>query len=318
MVPTVLVTGASGLLGRDVIKAFQRKEWKTIGTGLTRADPPSIVKLDLLDEDNIKRVLDETKPNVVVHCAANRFPDSCSADPDAATALNVSSTRTLTKLAKQHNAFLIYISTDYVFPGRKGEAPYKVTDTPSPPNIYGRTKLEGEEAVLSESKNDESVTAVVLRVPLLYGHCEENDTSKSAVHALVDAIYESQKSEEPIKIDDWALRFPTCTEDVGRVLVDISELYSKPTQGKKLPQILQFSAQQQFTKWQMVKLLGEDVLGLPMHGLKSHDPSKEEAGDTQRPYDSRLDTSVLKELGVDVSCQDFLGWWRRDLRAFRH
>jgi S-adenosylmethionine synthetase len=228
--------------------------------------------------------------------------------------LNVESTRTLTAEALKRNAFLVYISTDYVFPGRVGEAPYRVTDKPDPPNIYGRTKWEGEQAVLSVSASEPSKgKAVILRVPLLYGHVDEDDKSKSAVHPLVDAVWKAQKikdGEPKIPIDSWGLRFPTCTEDVARVLVDISKKYKAEVGNEKLPQILQFSGQKQYTKWEMVQVFAE-ILGLPIDNLEAYDPSKEPQaeGATQRPYDSHLEIAGLKELGVEVSNQDFVAWW---------
>jgi S-adenosylmethionine synthetase len=224
----------------------------------------------------------------------------------------VESTKFLTSECVKRGILLIYISTDYVFPGRPGEAPYKVTDKPSPPNAYGQTKYEGEQAVLEVTKELDKVMGVILRVPLLYGHCEENDKSKSAVHPLIDSIYKASRlgpADSKLKIDDYALRFPTCTEDVGRVLVSISEKYSKQQADEKLPRVLQFSSEQKYTKWEMTKILAE-ILGLPTDKLEPHDPSKEPTESaTQRPYDSHLDTSVLKELGISVATLDFVGWW---------
>jgi S-adenosylmethionine synthetase len=207
---------------------------------------------------------------------------------------------------------LIYISTDYVFPGRPGEAPYKVTDKPDPPNAYGRTKFEGEKALLEVTNTSGKVMSLVLRVPLLYGHCEENDKAKSAVHPLVDAVYKASRlgpEDAKIKVDDYALRYPTCTEDVGRILVQIAARYLDQKDGEELPHILQFSSEQKYTKWEMTKVLAE-ILGLPIDKLEPHDPTKDLAENaTQRPYDSHLDTSALKDLGISVATLDFVGWW---------
>jgi dTDP-4-dehydrorhamnose reductase len=93
-----------------------------------------VVKLDILNQDEIVRVLDEIKPEVVVHCAANRFPDSCTKDPGAARRLNVDASRALAEATISRGILLIYISTDYIFAGRPGEAPYKTNSLPSPPN----------------------------------------------------------------------------------------------------------------------------------------------------------------------------------------
>jgi S-adenosylmethionine synthetase len=234
------------------------------------------------------------------------------ANPDAATALNVKSTKFLATETQKRNILLIYISTDYVFPGRPGEAPYATTDKPDPPNAYGRTKYEGEQAVLESTTQSGKVLGVILRVPLLYGHCEENDKSKSAVHPLVDSVYKASQlgsEDNRIKVDDYALRFPTCTEDVGRVLVDISKKYLEQNGAEQLPRILQFSSEQKYTKWEMTKILA-DILCLSTDKLEPHDPSKDASeGSTQRPYDSHLDTSVLKGLGISVATESFVGWW---------
>jgi len=233
--------------------------------------------------------------------------------------LNVESTRTITAECQKRGILLIYISTDYVFPGKPGEAPYKTTDTPHPPNAYGRTKHEGEVALLAEAKTSKN-KAVVLRVPLLYGHCEEEDKSKSAVHPLLDAIRKGDKlgADEPkIKVDDYALRYPTWTGDVGNALVGIANKYLESSQ-EELPTILHFSGQNKYTKWEMTKILAE-ILSVSTKNLEAHDPRKEEsAGATQRPYDSHLDVSTLSELGIPWGNTDFSGWWRRELKVFRH
>jgi dTDP-4-dehydrorhamnose reductase len=171
--------------------------------------------------------------------------------------------------------------------------------------------------VLSESNGQGKTQVVILRVPVLYGHCEESDTSKSAIHPMIDSVWQSQKvkdGEAKVKVDDYAIRYPTNTADVARVLVDISKLYLKQQDGgeKQLPQVLQFSSEDKCTKYQIAKRFGQEIMGLPTVNLEPHDPTKDAdatGAATQRPYDSHLDTSVLKELGVDVSTVDFLAWW---------
>lgn len=258
--------------------------------------------------------------------AANRFPDSCSSDPTGAAALNVQSTRSLAAQAQKRGIVLIYISTDYVFSGKQGEAPYKTDDRPSPPNIYGQTKYEGEMAVLSEmglqAQRDGSQEAaagasrtlgVSLRVPLLYGHVDEGDKSESAVHPLLHAVHKAaalKEGEPKVKADHYSLRYPTATEDVARVCVDVAKLYLEPGD-KELPHILHFSAQDKYTKYEMCKLFGE-ILGLSIDNVEPDDPTKgmgAESSGSQRPYNTNLDVSALKKLGVDVSTANFEAWW---------
>jgi S-adenosylmethionine synthetase len=148
--------------------------------------------------------------------AANRFPDRCNSDPEGTRALNIEASRSLAAAASSRSIFLLYISTDYVFPGTKGDAPYEVTDTPKPPNLYGETKHDGEKAVLGEYKKaGREGWGVVLRVPVLYGHAES--PSESAVNVLMDAVWKAQEKDVRVSMDHWALRYPTNTEDVGRV-----------------------------------------------------------------------------------------------------
>lgn len=148
--------------------------------------------------------------------AANRFPDKCDSDPIGTRALNIAASGTLAKLCAAQSIFLIYISTDYVFPGTEGDAPYEVTSTPKPPNLYGETKLEGEKAVIREYESaGKKGWGVVLRVPVLYGEAERPE--ESAVNVLMTNIRKAQEKGAGVKMDHWAIRYPTNTEDVGRV-----------------------------------------------------------------------------------------------------
>jgi dTDP-4-dehydrorhamnose reductase len=122
----------------------------------------------------------------------------------------------LAKLCAAQSNFLIYISTDYVFPGTEGDAPYEATSTPKPPNLYGETKHEGEKAVLAEYEAaGKAGWGVVLRVPVLYGEAES--PAESAVNVLMNSVWKAQEKDSGVKMDHWAIRYPTNTEDVGRV-----------------------------------------------------------------------------------------------------
>ncbi|CAI6296970.1 unnamed protein product [Periconia digitata] len=318
MARTVLVTGASGLLGRQVRLAFEIDGWNAIGTALKRINPPEVISLDILEQKQIERVLDDVKPDVVIHCAANRFPDSCSSDPEAAKAINVDASGFLAKATIARGAVLIYISTDYVFPGRKGDAPYAVSSTPDPPNVYGQTKLDGEKAVLRAAQSAGAKNkAIVLRVPILYGKCDE--PHESAVNVLMSQLWAAQKIEngQKIKVDDYALRYPTNTSDVGRVCREIADRYLKASDSAEtLPDTLQFSSEDQMTKWQMVQTFA-DIMGLPLDGMEPSKPNEAELEGVQRPYDCHLDTSNLKDLNIDVSTVHFRTWWRMEVGAFR-
>lgn len=312
---TVLVTGATGLLGRQVAKAFERKNWTVKGTGFSRADGVSILKVDLENAAEVDKALDSTQPQVVVHSAANRFPDKCDKDPEGTRRLNVAATRSLAKLCAARDIFLIYISTDYVFPGNPGDAPYEADATPAPTNLYGQTKLDGEGVTLEEYKNaGKSGLGVVLRVPVLYGDAET--PSESAVNVLMNAVWKAQEEDAKIKMDHWSLRYPTNTEDVGRVCHDIAVKFLKAGDRSLLPQLLQFSSEDKFTKYEICQVFGE-IMGLPITAIEPNTVGNDPNASVQRPYDCHLSTKALRDLGIDVNTQDFKAWWRWSVRAFR-
>lgn len=121
--------------------------------------------------------------------AANRFPDKCDLDPGGARKINVEASKLLAETTSKAGILLIYISTDYVFPGKSGEAPYETDAEPSPPNLYGQTKLDGEKATLQATKQYD--LGVVLRVPVLYGKADE--PRESAVNVLMDALWKLKR-----------------------------------------------------------------------------------------------------------------------------
>ncbi|MCJ1382841.1 hypothetical protein MMC17_005954 [Xylographa soralifera] len=309
MTRKALVTGATGLLGRQVVLEFERAGWEVVETGFTRSTS-TIRKLDIVDSSAVAALLDEEKYESKSTGAANRSPDKCDADPEGARALNVEATRTLAHATSSRSILLIYISTDYVFPGKPGEAPYESDAATHPPNLYGQTKLDGEKAILEQTK--ETNLGVVLRVPVLYG--STTDHSESAVNILLNKVGQSQEKEAKISMDDWAQRYPTNTEDVGRVCQDIATKYLGVGNKERaeLPRILQFSSEDRYTKFEICQLLAE-ILNLPLEGMVG---VKEAGTGVQRPYDTHLSTRALKELGIPVWTQEFKGWWiLKDLLA---
>ncbi|XP_017582023.1 PREDICTED: methionine adenosyltransferase 2 subunit beta isoform X2 [Corvus brachyrhynchos] len=206
----VLITGATGLLGRAVFKEFNENNWNAVGCGYRRAQP-RFEQINLLDSIAVHDIIHDFQPHVIVHCAAERRPDIVESQPDAASQLNVAASANLAKEAAGVGAFLIYISTDYVFDGTS--PPYKETDVPNPLNLYGKTKLEGEKAVLEN--NEETA---VLRIPVLYGEVERLE--ESAVTVMFDKVQFSNKSAN---MDHWQQRFPTNVKDVAAVCRQLAE-----------------------------------------------------------------------------------------------
>lgn len=135
----VLVTGAGGQLGRDLVEAFAA-DGDAKAHEVVAADR---ARLDVSDRDAVLQTIGALQPDVVVHAAAWTAVDACEGDPDRAMAVNALGTRHVAEGARQVGAHVCYLSTDYVFDGRASR-PYTEWDEPNPLSVYGRTKLAGE------------------------------------------------------------------------------------------------------------------------------------------------------------------------------
>ncbi|GJN89313.1 hypothetical protein Rhopal_002293-T1 [Rhodotorula paludigena] len=278
------------------------------GTAFSRAGG-DLVKLDLQDGQAVKSFFQEDKPDVVVHCAAERRPDAVEANPEAAKKLNIAVPAHLAALSRSSTSpfFLIYISTDYVFDGNAPASGYEPDDKTGPTNLYGVSKLQGEEATLEGLKAGGK--GCVLRVPVLYGNAESH--SESAINTLVDSAKKAA-SGQAVKMDDWATRYPTNVEDIARVLVDLSV---KSTSAA-IPPILHFSAQQLFTKYTITELfarLHHPPLDLGDNLVRVSEGPK--PGETIRPRDCHLSNRAIEALGIDTNTVDFEQWWTTYLKA---
>lgn len=155
----ILVTGASGLLGLN-LSLMEVGDHTIVGVDRSKlADTPfELLKADLLDPEAAHRLLDLVRPEAVIHTAANADVDSCESDPEGARRLNSELPGELAEACSKRNIRLIHISTDAVFDGTKAGI-YTESDPANPLGIYARTKLAGEQNVLSAAPN-----AIVARV----------------------------------------------------------------------------------------------------------------------------------------------------------
>lgn len=141
----MVVTGASGLLGSNFVLAAAERGLPLVASHWrhpTRLPCAGNIALDLLDERATRRLFDSIRPASIVHCAAATDVDWCEANPDEAYRINADVPRRLALIASELDAFLIFISTDSVFDGRRGS--YDESQEPSPVNVYGQTKLTAE------------------------------------------------------------------------------------------------------------------------------------------------------------------------------
>ena len=136
----ILVTGVSGQLGYDVERELDQRGIEHLGT--------SSRELDITDREAVERLMESYRPDAVIHCAAYTKVDLAEDEPERCWAVNADGTRNVAAACRRTGAKLLYISTDYVFPGT-GERSYETGDPTGPVNTYGRSKLAGELAVQS-------------------------------------------------------------------------------------------------------------------------------------------------------------------------
>ena len=282
----ILVTGATGMLGRAVMGRFASEEDFEL-TGLCHSRMgEGLVPIDLTDTEKLETVLAEVQPDVVVHTAAIRKPDAFAADVASARRLNVDATEALARWsAAAPNRFLVYISTDYVFDGTT--PPYTPESPTHAINAYGVSKLDGEVVVRAAAEG----RSAILRVPILYGDVENlQESSVTTVVAQVLNLADPGKDyskSRPLLLDDWAMRYPTHVADVADILAQIVR--------RRLVGTFHWSGSEPMTKLDMGRVVAE-VLGVDATLLRgSGAPAN---GSEPRPKDCHLDCSALKALGV--------------------
>ncbi|KAF9482331.1 NAD(P)-binding protein [Pholiota conissans] len=294
----VAVTGASGVLGSAVFKAFQAMDGvEVIGLANSRAGA-GLRKLNLTNKEDVEVFLTELKPNWVIHCAAERRPDVAEKDPAAAQRLNAEVPGFLASLSKTLKFKLVYISTDYVFDGTS--PPYTPTSLTNPLQLYGKSKRDGELAVLCV----DGAQVVVLRVPVLYGPAPKN--SDSAINILLDVVQD--QSGKTYKMDHYATRYPTNVIDIANFLVRLTRLK------EPIPPILHYSSDEPYTKYEICLTFAK-ILGLPHKHIIPDSEPPTGAGATTRPRDCQLYTKETEALlGGDLGLSLFEEWWTEALK----
>lgn len=194
----VLVTGANGQLGYDVIKRLNQNNIDCLGVG--RAE------FDITNEVETRNFIARYNPNIVVHCAAYTAVDKAEDEKDLCYSVNVFGTKYVAEACKEINAKMVYISTDYVFDG-EGEEPFEVTDKPNPINYYGQTKYEGELEV--QKLLDKYF---IVRISWVFGINGKN---------FVKTMLRLGKERNEISVVADQIGSPTYTPDIAKLLVEM-------------------------------------------------------------------------------------------------
>lgn len=194
-VKRILITGASGMLGRDVQDVLGARPFTALSRG----------QLEILDFDAVRRAL--TGHNVVINCAAYTAVDDAETHEAEAFAINAEGAQNLALAARDEGATLIHVSTDYVFNGQ-ATAPYGEDDERNPLGAYGRTKAAGEELILEAHP----AGSVIVRTAWLYGQHGPN---------FVATMLRLAGEREILTVVDDQRGQPTWTRDLAHKLVEI-------------------------------------------------------------------------------------------------
>lgn len=259
----VLVTGVTGQLGYDVARELEKRHIEYKGTGSRN--------MDISDAEAVKRVITAYHPDAIIHCAAYTAVDKAEDDYGKAMDVNAKGTLAIAKVAKEIDAKMLYISTDYVFNGQ-GTEPFTVDAATAPLNVYGLTKLFGEEAVQMELSK-----YFIVRISWVFG--------KNGNNFIKTMLRLGQTHEElTVVSDQWGS--PTYTADLAPLLCD---MISTDAYG------IYHATNEGITNWAefAAYIMEQAHLFCNVRPIPSSDyPTK-----SVRPLNSRLDKSSLDKAG---------------------
>ena len=194
---TILVTGASGQLGTDLVDVLEHRDVSHVTA--SRADA------DFTDTAAVRSLVLEIDPHAVVNCVAYHDVAGCETDPELARAVNATAVDALAAACAETGAKLMTMSTDYVFDGKK-TGMYTEDDEPNPLNVYGASKLEGERRALATHDR-----TFVVRTQSLFGHAGPSGKGLN----FVDLMLKLSEECDEVKVDQFRMA-PTSTAALAR------------------------------------------------------------------------------------------------------
>ena len=298
----VFVTGVCGQLGHDVICEAGRRGYEAVGSDIQTEytgvldcvymKDMTYIALDITDPEAVKHVIAEVKPDAIIHCAAWTNVDAAEDEENRETvdAINHLGTRYIAEAAKEIDAKILYLSTDYVFDGQ-GETPWQPDCRDFHPlNVYGQAKLDGEKAVA-----DILEKFFIVRTAWVFGL-----NGKNFIKTMINA----GKTHDCVRVVKDQIGTPTYTHDLARLLVDMVETekygYYHATNDEEGKYISWYD----FTK-EIYRQYGLETEVIPVT-TQEYGLSK-----AARPFNSRLDKSKLKEAGFQP-----LPDWKDALRRY--
>lgn len=196
----VLILGAGGMLGKDLVPILSVKNqvWAR-----------DIDDFDITDQRRVQKEIEVLQPQVVINAAAYTDVDGCESKREIAFAVNAGGARNVALACAATSARMIHLSTDYVFDG-SSQTPYREVDFPSPLNIYGTSKLQGERYIQEILEN-----YLIIRTEWLYGRYGKN---------FVDTILKHAEQQKELRVVDDQRGSPTFTKDLSFALERLMEI----------------------------------------------------------------------------------------------
>lgn len=293
----VFVTGVAGQLGYDVVNELCSRGHEVIASdviGEWNGNVP-YVSLDITDALAVERVILDAAPDVIVHCAAWTAVDAAEDESNQGKvkAINVDGTQNMANAAKRVNAKMVYISTDYVFDGQGTEPWLPDCKEYAPLNVYGQTKLGGEQAVANTLEK-----YFIVRIAWVFGLNGKN---------FIKTMLQVGKNHAQVRVVNDQIGTPTYTYDLARLLADMIETdkygyYHATNEGG-------YISWYDFTK-EIYRQAGMNTEVLPVTTAE-YGCSK-----AARPFNSRLDKTKLVESGFEPlpSWQDALERYLQELK----
>jgi len=268
-----LVTGSAGLIGSQVVKDLEKQNHIVYSCYHDeKPDYGIATKLDLTNLNDIKTIVNQINPDVIIHLAAVTDVDICEIEQDLAMTINANATKTLAKQAAKNNCFFVYVSTDYIFDGKNGMK--KEDDSTNPLGFYGKSKLAGETAL-----NKLASPYAIARTSTPFGIHHK----KKAFPLWVKESLESKK-EIPVLVDQFTS--PTFVPNLSKMLIEVAT--------RQITGIIHLAGATKISRYALAEMV-VDKLSLDKTLLKPAkiDDMKWEA---KRPKDSSLDVSLATEI----------------------
>lgn len=263
----VLVTGAGGQLGTDLLRAGEVGGHEMVGAARQA--------VDVSDRDAVMAAICGSRPDVVIHAAAWTAVDACESDPDRAWRVNALACRHVAEAARLAGAHVIGVSTDYVFDGEKSDA-YVEWDEPRPMSVYGRSKRAGELELIGQLPS-----AAVVRTSWVCGRYGSN---------MVKTILRLSEGSAPLRFVDDQYGCPTFTDDLAAMLLQLAST--------RRPGVFHVTNQGATTWYRLAREVlaaaGQDPYRVEPISTKDLDPPRP----APRPANSVLDNAVLRMSGI--------------------